>query len=509
MPNEFIPLTPEEKNALIAKHINLIGEFNRHLPEGQKLVYNAQEFNARLDDPAEVEQYRKGLARAAKLSKQEEIHNQMIQRHGEPPKDRHYLNRVIRFGFKTEDTAEAKAYNEKMYSEYCANPEKVLYQRMQRLVNFNPATFVDNLGDNRSLIDFYDANQELIEDAFAFESIAHNARDILSPAFRDAIPCIKKPLESLNEAQKRAFAAAGEEYLTLPKLTPEQALAIMNGNPQYMAMDDDNLRAVRNYLNLALEKMPGVDNAPNFYDRLQAAGWRPDSDFFVRHVVEERDPQTGAVKEVSADRYFANRPNVTMRERTQEEMWHIRNISREVETRYHDKWAQRFQANTGRELNVDAIENAHKGGFWERMLGKTSPEYTEFIRTFRAYNDPNSKDFNNRDKLRSAAMAYKVHKLGDGTTIDQLDATGKGRMELVDGVINTIDDMIRQDAAIRREIEAEAYGIPAPRVGQPFLNREDVDPARREREIFQQAGEAVANMEVNDDLNNSLDNSRH
>jgi len=475
MPNEFIPLTPEEKQYLTTKHISLIGEFNRYLPDGQKLVYNQEEFNAKLDDPQAIDQFRKGVARGEKLKRQGELYSELIRKHGEPPRGRNYLNRVFRFSLKTENTKEASDYNEKIYTEYCANPEKVVYSRLQRLLNFDPSGFVDRLNDENALNDFYDENQSLVEDAFAFDSITSNASDILNPALKGAVKCIKKPIESLNQAQKQAYSTAGEEYLTLPKLTPEQAQLLMVGNPQkYMSLDDDNL-VMRNYLNITMEGLPGVDTTPAFYGRLQDAGWKPNANFFVGHVVEERDPDTGEVKEASADRYFANRPNVTMRERTQEEMWHIRNISKEYERRYHDIWCARFQSNTGRQLDVDAIENAHKGGFWERFLGKTSQEYLDFIRTFRDYNDPNSKDFNNREKLRTAAMAYKVHKLGDGTSVESLDATGKGRIALVDGVINTLDDMIRDDQAVRREIESDVYGIIPARVGKPFLKRSDVE----------------------------------
>ena len=474
--NEFIPLTSEEKEELKTKHLNYIAEFNRHLPDGQKLVFNQQEFEAKLDDEAEVDQIRKGAARMERLKKQEQIHEEMIGKHGEPPKGRGYLNRVFRYSYKTEDTPEAKAYNERIYTEYVNNPENVFYKRVQRLLNFDPKQFIEGLGDDKKLIDFYDEHQEMVEDAFAIESICDNARDILTPQLRNAINSIKKPLEALNESQKLAYAASGYgNYVAIPKLTGMQASLIMAGNPTYMAKSNEYF-TVRNHLMNSIAELDEGGSTAEFYNKMLSKGWKVDKDFYVSHVAEERDPQTGAVSEVSLDAAFKNRPNVSLRLRTKEEMWHIRNIRKDYEREYANVWRDKYAEINNQPFNIQAMETRTKGGFFERLFRTTSREYRDYLQTLKDFHDPNSKDFMNREKMRKAADAYKTHKLAGGRTVDQLDSTGKGRIAEIDKVVSTLDYMEQNDSLIRRDIEANVYGIPQPPIGEQFLKKNDVEP---------------------------------
>ena len=485
---EIQPLTDKEKEQLKTAYINRIGEFNRYLPESNKLVFNAEEFNAKLNDPSEVEQYRKGIERLERLNKQSKIYSELSQRYGTPPAGRHYFNRNFHYSFKTEDTSEAKEYNARIYREYCQNPEKVLYERTKRLLNFNMKPFIDKLDDEKALIDFYDNNQEMCEDAFVFSAFMnHDAKQWITPQLNNAINCIKKPLESLNECQKLAFAAAGkDEYLTLPKLTPEQASLILAGNPSYLS--DEGNRALKNHIMNAIGKGEGVEQASDYYDKFRQAGWRLDKDFFVTHVAEEINPETGEVTEVSFDQAFENRPNVVLRERTADEIWHIKNISKEYEREYLGIWQNRFAQRTGKPFDLNAIEKGCAGGRLERLFNRTSKQYKEFIKTFKDYNDPESKDYLNKGKLREKAQAYKDYKLVNGKTIDDLSGTSSARTQFADDVLETLDDMEHNEAAIRSDIEANVYEIEPTSVGVPFLNRSDVEP------------------EANNEINNAIEN---
>ena len=96
-PKKIQPLTDKEKEQLKTAYINRISEFNRYLPESNKLVFNAEEFNAKLNDPSEVEQYRKGIERLERLNKQSQIYSELSQRYGTPPAGRHYFNRNFHY----------------------------------------------------------------------------------------------------------------------------------------------------------------------------------------------------------------------------------------------------------------------------------------------------------------------------------------------------------------------------------------------------------------------------
>ena len=52
MPN----LTKEEKDEIIKRHKSLVDEFNKYLPDNQKLSYD-KDLEKRLDDEKEVEYY--------------------------------------------------------------------------------------------------------------------------------------------------------------------------------------------------------------------------------------------------------------------------------------------------------------------------------------------------------------------------------------------------------------------------------------------------------------------
>ena len=71
----------------------------------------------------------------------------------------------------------------------------------------------------------------------------------------------------------------------------------------------------------------------------------------------------------------------------------------------------------------------------------TPKQYKEFIKTFKDYNDPESKDYLNKGKLREKAQAYKDYKLVNGKTIDDLSGTSSARTQFADDVLETIDEM--------------------------------------------------------------------
>ena len=71
-----------------------------------------------------------------------------------------------------------------------------------------------------------------------------------------------------------------------------------------------------------------------------------------------------------------------------------------------------------------------RGGFWERIRGKTSTQYKEFKRTMKGYTDKrNNPDIGNREALETTAINYLRHKfphLGEGElpTLDEINRLG-------------------------------------------------------------------------------------
>ena len=72
--------------------------------------------------------------------------------------------------------------------------------------------------------------------------------------------------------------------------------------------------------------------------------------------------------------------------------------------------------------------------------------------------------------------------------------------------METLDDMERNEAAIRSDIEANVYEIEPTGVGVPFLNRSDVEPEANNE--INNAIENVPSLDVSveeEPLNNSMD----
>ena len=486
MPNLNPELTQQEKLQLLAQHRAYIDDFNSHFPDDMKIPYDDESFMAKLDDPTEVMRYRRSVAREEKISEQTRIYERMESKYGTPPAGRHYLNRNIQFAFKTDGSDESNEYNENLYKNYVNNPEKLLYSKVQKIINSDPEPLYNAFDDKGALGDFYDNNQELCEDAFVYDSmLKDDALDWVTPQLKDSISSMKKPIQMLGEAQKSAYATIGSSYLTMPNLTVEQATILMGSGPQYVGKDAKT--EVRNTIMRALEKSESVEQAKDFYDELRNRGMRLNNTFFTSHVAEERQPD-GTYKPVTFSEVMLrpNDPNLNIRKRTKDEIWHIKNISKEYEREYLGVWQKKFGEISGNERPFDfaAIKDANKGNVFERMLFRTSRQYTEFINAFDNYNNPQSKDYLNREKLREKAEAYQTRKIGQGKTLEQMDATSRGRMNLTTNVIATLDYMDKMDDMVRNQINAKLYPAPGEKSnGEPFLKAEDVNDAPKHDEV--------------------------
>ena len=116
------------------------------------------------------------------------------------------------------------------------------------------------------------------------------------------------------------------------------------------------------------------------------------------------------------------------------------------------------------------------------------------------FNNPDSKDYLNRDKLREKADAYEQHKIAQGRTYEQMDTTSKGRMDLVHNVKETLNYMDKADDVVRNKIENKLYADEENRksIGESFLNLEDLNESN-----------SIDNANEKDSLNNDILNFLH
>ena len=505
MPNYNPELTADEKRLLLDEAIRYHEMFNNKLPDNMKIEFNINEFKKRLEDPEEVLRYRRSVARQESEEKSKEIYSKLESQFGKPPVGRHYLNRNIRFGFKTDGSKESEEYNEKMYKDYVANPEKALYNKLKNLINADPQQYVETLGNPKAMIDYYDNNKVLIEDGFVIDTMLKDkALDWVTPELNNTRECLKGPLEAFGFAKKEAMANQGSAYFTMPKINFEQAVILSGAGPEFMGKGADP--AVTATIQKAIESAPDLESPQEYFEKLQIEGIHLNNKFYYSHVAEERKDD-GTKVSVTFDKAIEKRqdPNFMIRERTDEEKWHLKNISKDFEREYLAIWQKKYaELSDTKTFNFEEIKEQNKGNIFERMFRRTSNEYKEFIKQFEDYNNPNSKDYLNREKLREKADAYEQHKLRQGKSYDQMDATSKGRIDLVTNVKNTLDYMDKADDVIRNQIENKLYADKDNQksLGDQFLNIEDVE--EKDNSMFVNTSKDDLFNDIKKILNNDL-----
>ena len=472
MPDE-IKLTQEEKNILIQKRKDYILEFNQYLPDEKKLVFDEEEFNEYLDKESTVKYYKSLTELSNRLTRQKEIYQKLINDNGDIPADKLLLARSFASGLKTENTAEANEYNEKLYHEYLTDPDKLFYKRYKEVLEFNPEELLKVIDDKQKLVDFYLKNQAVCDDAFVFESQMSNTFAQINPNLRNSISGMKKLIESLKYPGKVATAEMFD-CVAFPELTQEQASMIVAGNAQkYMGLGTP----ISQKFNQILYPLNPNDIKDDF-KLIKDKGYILGKGFFYRYVAEEYNPAKNETKEISFDdglRKAKTNSNITYRERSVEEIRELAKINKAYNREFVDIWQHKFSLKYNNKPFVyNEIRHDNKGGYFERFFRTTSKEYTRFINALEEFNDYTSPNFGNKKYLKDCAIAYQNHKNAQGLSINNIDNTGRGRLILVNAVLEAFDEMDEEYVKINDEINNRIFDIKAPKK-ETFLEEREVD----------------------------------
>ena len=461
MPIEF---TQEEKDEIIRKHKNLVDEFYQYLPEENKIEYDNSLID-KLNDEKEVKYYKALDEARLRIAKQRQIYQNLEARFGAIPENKNILNRSFQFGFKTSGSTEDNEYNEKLYKEYQKDPERVFYQRYKKVMEFNPQELINIGNDTQKLVEFYLKNQRLLEDAFVFNSQMDNSNAKINPALKNALTGMTKAIEDITYPMDIVKREMGETYFTFPKnMTQEQAVIITASHPQYFAKESPYNGMFNKIINPAEENLHPEQPLINYKNN----GFKMSKNFFVKYKALQRDAQTGVTREISLEEGIRrrNEEGIEIKERTNEEVMELKKINSTFDREYLKIWQRKFSNNFDhQEFNFERLKLAHQGNVVERFLRRTSREYKLFIEQFEKYNDPNSPDFLNKDKLKTRAQAYYDHKAEQGISLNDMDETGRNRLKFVSAVIQTIDqtdyykndtlnevnDSLREEDDIERE----------------------------------------------------------
>ena len=470
MPNK-ISLTQEEKNAIILRHRELVDEFNKYLPDDNKIPYD-NDLEKRLDNEAEVKYYKSLQAIGERERKQKEIYQNLIKDFGDMPQERLSLARTFQSALKTENTEQAKEYNEKLYREYQSDPDKVFYKRYKEVLEFNPQKLLNALDDKQKLADFYLENQTVCDDAFVYDSAITNKYFDINKDLQKSASGMSKTIESLNIA-KKVCDADMVDYFSFPKMTSEQYNMVMAGNPTKYMTKGAPLQPKFNQF-VAPAKPEEVKAE---FQAIKNHGLMLGKGFFLRYKALQHDDKTNTTKEIpieDAVKNYKSNGNITIEERSRNEIFNLRRINDTYDREYMNIWQEKFAKNyKDKPFDFDEIKEANKGGKFERLFNRTSKEYQTFIRTLGEYNNPESPNYMNKELLKETAQAYFDYKTERGISFNRIDKTGQDRLMLVSAVIQTINDMDNNEKEVSAKINNAIYEIDPER--KQFLRENDLD----------------------------------
>jgi len=478
---EYTPLTQQEIDVIIQRHHYLVDKMNETL--GGVLKYEDEAIKARLQEPQAIALYHMNEENKRREQERETIIANLETKYGLNQVRNNPLNRTFKYCLKLGNDPKDVAYNEKIYQEYIRNPDKLVYREVNKLFQLNPQ-HVYVLGDDKQAqAEFYMDNTALCEFGYAFQSVVHPDEAHATKTLHDAAATMKKPYETLNEFGNMV-KINGIEALACPSLTTEQCVMVMANRDLFLGNPNPELTEL---INNKLTALANVEDPHTFFQHFVDRGINiNDPEFFLKYKAVHTDPQTGAKEEVSFDRIFqAQDPNVEIETRSKEEMFQLRSINRV----FQDRYAEQFQSRISNKLNnmifdANQIEEDHKGGWFERnLLRSTSREWTEFIQAFKDFNNPEHPNYMRKDVLKPKAEAYREHKHRQGyASLADMKGTSLKRSTLVEAVIDTCDELDRQENEIKEDIDIAINTGVKGKVGL-IISEKEVDLLNPDNEV--------------------------
>ena len=443
---EYKPLTQAEKDAILARHHQIVDQFNEVL--GGVLQYEDDRILQKMEDPKEVAAYRLNQQNQV----QEALRNQTLadleNKYGHSTIDPNPMARTIRFCLRTGDRPEDKAYNEKLYQEFLTDPNKIAYREYSKILKLNPKQLSDLCDDKQAIAEYYVQHTSLVESAFTFQSALEASTT--SKGLREALPTLKMPVESLKEFSN-LVKHSGVDGFACPTLTAEQTVIAM-ASPMFLNKANPELNDILNH------SLSPLSNPKETFKKFTDYGLNiDDPDFLLKYKAVRTDPTTRERKNVSFDALFEqDDPNVRIETRSDEEIFQIRSINRA----FQDRYAEKFQSLVADKLNqrifdIGRLEDESKGNWVERkILKSTSPEWGEFIKAFKDFNDPKNPNYLRQDILKPKAEAYREHQRQQGyESLEDMKGTPLKRGTLTQAVIDVCDELEQQRPQISEDID--------------------------------------------------------
>ena len=525
MPNKvekekvYPPLTEEEKEAIIARHRDLVHKLNKYLPEGQKVSFDENLIH-RLNDPKEVAAYRIGQEAKAIKAEQEKIEKEIAGKYGYPKEDnKNPFDRNIANYFRVDNTEEAKKYNEKLYHDYLHDPNKLAYIRYKDVMKLNPQDILDCKGDSQKLAEYYQKNYCAIKDAFEYGNAFTHVE--MTEEMKKAKNSIEAQLNLIGGLDKKYVdVCSSMDYFAMPKFDAPQAQILMMNAGDFLRDDPGN----KTFMSLVQNKLiEGKEDMFTVFENMKKKGADFSNGGVMAYKPVKKDKYNGYEQEVPLRDFFPEaledldgsfdnnligheKENVeyVLKKRTPDEVKRIQLICFDASYKYANEWRKRLETKTSLgTVDPQRCEERLKAGFFSRWFGHNSAQYDYLMKTYKEFNDPNHKDYLNEDKLREAASNYRIRKAGQGHT-GQGNSVDDRRMKFADDIIATCDQCKAEKDKIFAEIDSEfLYGYPPKR--EPALSTKDVEEEAVENKA--EKNEAAKQKELDNEVVPEISNN--
>lgn len=447
-------LTKAQKAELKRQYLANVELINEYLPEDNKIRVDLAWFNSRINDPTEQRFYLKSRALNEKLNKKIEIGQQLATKYAHlRDRNRHYTyDRGVMFDMLPIDPGvdqRVDKYNEVIMKEYLTNPEAYAQRRIEKVMNFNPEEFQQirqyGLPDEKNfLLDFYEQNEAIIDDALRFQGTLEDHKNDLIPELKENYKAIGGNYEMLSVASTVARLAKNEGFFTFPPLTDEQLDILDNGR-----FGNEHTELSNKMVNFKREIDVFNNQLEEYHNAMDALDRRD-----VNISLESK----GALNKFAGTiTRMANRPNEKISPLTvysgniagQGDNFQLIKFDQQTcdkmekpfekdyikETGYKHlevpeslKWAddnrdtfrrdfvyayskrERVEIGKVDTVKLGSLAEAIKGDWKERLLNTTSSQYKSLIKAMNAYDNPKSRHYNDKRYVYEKANKYLIHK---------------------------------------------------------------------------------------------------
>ena len=314
------PLTEKEKKDFEEHYIENVEMYNKVLPEGNKLTLDLEGLRNKMDDPKQVEIYRRHIFLKEKLKKQEQIYAENSKEM--KVSGTNFLGRNMHNLMRTDGSAESNAFNARLVKLYSLHPLDFTHAVLNGLYKSDSTAYKAIIkDDNERTKAFYDNFENTL--------IAFNEVQLKEMIAKDGNLVEElKNSDAKRLLQTKLDLASGFEMpelnFEMPKMTDEQlALCANNDSPsfkKYHLMAMTQLRANR------------VEDGKKLVELLDKNKILDEKDPILAYkAIETKDGKEKEIPLVNA--LSKNDPNIKIIKRTEEEKERILQITNGIRKR--------------------------------------------------------------------------------------------------------------------------------------------------------------------------------